>query len=481
MYRRSAKGLAKHWDFLAVDELALQIAFILASYIRLNSWAYSDIPYRVYVFLLVVIDAFVAIAIDSFHNVLRRGYAKEFIATFKHAFLVLACMSIFMFATQTGAVYSRILLFLTFFFHVVVGYVTRLAWKRIVRRTGLERRHSRSMLAVLDAPYAEGMLRRLQNNALEGYRITGLVIRGETEKAELLGIPVVATLGAAAAYICREWIDDVYIDCPSTDPQIAKLISDCAQMAVPIHYHVPFLGKTGNKQFAEKIGGTTVLTNAANSMTLAQAIVKRTVDLIGGFIGSLFAILIMLIVGPIIKLQAPGPILFSQTRVGQNGKRFKMYKIRSMYMDADERKQELMAHNRVKDGMMFKLDFDPRVIGNRILPDGTKKTGIGEFIRRASLDEFPQFFNVLLGSMSLVGTRPPTVDEWEKYAFHHRARLAVKPGITGMWQVSGRSDITDFEEVVKLDTQYISNWSYGLDIRIMLKTITAVFNRKGAM
>ena len=325
------------------------------------------------------------------------------------------------------------------------------------------------------------MLRRLQDNALEGYRITGLVIRGETEKSTLLGIPVVASLDNAASYICREWIDDVYIDCPSTDPQIAKLISDCAQMAVPIHYHVPFLGKVGNKQFAEKIGGTTVLTNAVNSMTLAQAIVKRTVDIIGGFIGSLFAILIMLIVGPIIKMQSPGPILYSQTRVGQNGKRFRMYKIRSMYMDADERKQELMAHNRVKDGLMFKLDFDPRVIGNRILPDGTKKTGIGDFIRRTSLDEFPQFFNVFLGSMSLVGTRPPTVDEWEKYEFHHRARLAVKPGVTGMWQVSGRSDITDFEEVVKLDTQYISNWSYELDIRILLKTIAAVFNRKGAM
>ena len=100
-------------------------------------------------------------------------------------------------------------------------------------------------------------------------------------------------------------------------------------------------------------------------------------------------------------------------------------------MNADEKKKELMEQNRVKDGMMFKMDFDPRIIGNEILPDGTKKTGIGEFIRRTSLDEFPQFFNVLLGQMSLVGTRPPTVDEWEKYKFHHRARLACKPGVTG--------------------------------------------------
>ena len=150
-------------------------------------------------------------------------------------------------------------------------------------------------------------------------------------------------------------------------------------------------------------------------------------------------------------------------------------------MDAEERKKELMEQNRVKDGMMFKMDFDPRIIGNKILPDGTKKTGLGDFIRKTSLDEFPQFWNVLKGEMSLVGTRPPTVDEWEKYELHHRARLATKPGITGMWQVSGRSKITDFEEVVKLDTQYINEWSMGMDLRILFKTVLMVLKREGSM
>ena len=158
-----------------------------------------------------------------------------------------------------------------------------------------------------------------------------------------------------------------------------------------------------------------------------------------------------------------------------------MYKISSMYMDEEERKKELMNENRVKDGMMFKLDFDPRIIGNEILPDGTKKTGIGEFIRKTSLDEFPQFFNVLGGSMSTVGTRPPTVDEYEKYHFHHRARMSVKPGVTGMWQVNGRSEITDFEEVVKLDTSYIVNWNLLLDLKILFKTVKVIFTHKGAM
>ena len=130
---------------------------------------------------------------------------------------------------------------------------------------------------------------------------------------------------------------------------------------------------------------------------------------------------------------------------------------------------------------MFKLEFDPRIIGNKKLADGTTKEGIGSFLRKSSLDEFPQFFNILKGDMSLVGTRPPTMDEWEKYELHHRARLAIKPGLTGMWQVSGRSEITDFEEVVKLDTKYISEWNLKLDIKILVKTFLVVFGKKGAM
>ena len=152
-----------------------------------------------------------------------------------------------------------------------------------------------------------------------------------------------------------------------------------------------------------------------------------------------------------------------------------------MYMDAEAKKAELMAENRVQGGLMFKLEYDPRIIGCEKLPDGTIKKGIGNFIRDYSLDEFPQFLNVLKGDLSLVGTRPPTVDEWEQYELHHHARLAIKPGITGMWQVSGRSKITDFEEVVELDKKYIREWSMGLDFRILLQTIKVVLGKDGSM
>jgi lipopolysaccharide/colanic/teichoic acid biosynthesis glycosyltransferase len=139
-----------------------------------------------------------------------------------------------------------------------------------------------------------------------------------------------------------------------------------------------------------------------------------------------------------------------------------------------------MEQNKIQDGMMFKMDDDPRIIGSEKKDRKGRPAGIGNFIRRTSLDEFPQFWNVLKGEMSLVGTRPPTVDEWEKYDLHHRVRMSIKPGITGLWQISGRSEITDFEEVVRLDREYIQTWSPELDFQILLKTISVVLKSEGA-
>ena len=229
------------------------------------------------------------------------------------------------------------------------------------------------------------------------------------------------------------------------------------------------------------MGKYTVLTTTINTVTTKQMFLKRLLDIAGGLAGCMITLILSIFLAPAIYIKSPGPIFFSQERVGKNGKRFKMYKFRSMYMDAEERKKELMKENRVKDGMMFKLEWDPRIIGCKKLPDGTMKKGIGNYIRDFSLDEFPQFFNVLKGDMSLVGTRPPTIDEWEKYDLHHRARLAIKPGVTGMWQVSGRSNITDFEEVVNLDREYINRWSLGLDMKILFKTVLVVFKKEGSM
>lgn len=199
-------------------------------------------------------------------------------------------------------------------------------------------------------------------------------------------------------------------------------------------------------------------------------------DIVGSIVGLALTGVLAVFIAPAIYINSPGPVFFTQIRVGRNGRLFKIHKFRSMYQDAEMRKHELLDENKMK-GFMFKVDHDPRIIGSG--PDGTKH-GIGWFIRKTSIDEFPQFWNVLKGEMSLVGTRPPTVDEWEQYEHHHRGRLAIKPGLTGLWQVSGRSNITDFEEVVRLDVEYIQTWDIGLDIKIMLKTILNIFRGTGA-
>lgn len=510
MYKRNVQGWMKHIDFILWDILILQASFVLGYMIRhgWGKWPYLQSDYKSLAVVLIVVDILVAVIFSTMHNVMKRGYLKELTATIKHVALVLLMMSLYLFSTQAGDVYSRVTIYLTAGFHLILGYFIRILWKPLIRRIN-KGKNKGAMILVAEENSVSRILKKASD--LDGFDYVGVVLSDRDGTGETIeGVKVVSNIENAADYICRERVDEVFVypehlsdlkmasyevieefiedsygtqkgqfEKPADQSSVAKLIEQCREMAIPIHIRLP-ISSSGGKSFMEKVGGYNVLTMTANYAKPYQLVLKRIIDILGGLVGSLAALILIAVIGPKIKKESPGPILFKQIRIGQNGKRFKFYKIRSMYLDAEDRKKELMSQNRVSDGMMFKLDFDPRIIGNKIV-DGKQVTGIGEKIRSSSLDEFPQFFNVLRGDMSLVGTRPPTVDEWEKYKYHHRARLATKPGLTGMWQVSGRSEITDFEEVVKLDTEYINNWSFGLDIRILLKTVKAVLRHEGAM
>jgi lipopolysaccharide/colanic/teichoic acid biosynthesis glycosyltransferase len=290
------------------------------------------------------------------------------------------------------------------------------------------------------------------------------------------GVEVISVYAEAIDYIRVNWVDAVYIKLPHDVRMPESLLNKCATMGVTTYQCLVMESERSVVQSIDRIAGNIVMVESMNIVPPGRLFAKRILDIVGGLVGVVFTLLLMIFVAPAIFFTDPGPILFSQNRVGKNGRIFRIYKFRSMYRDAEKRKKELMEKNTMQ-GLMFKMDDDPRILGSG--PDG-KKHGIGWFIRKTSIDEFPQFWNVLKGDMSLVGTRPPTVDEWEQYKLHHRARLAMKPGITGLWQTSGRSQITDFEDVIKLDLQYINSWSIAGDLRLILKTVGEVFKSKGA-
>jgi len=250
--------------------------------------------------------------------------------------------------------------------------------------------------------------------------------------------------------------------------EFGKYVCMCEEMGVTVKMIVDLYDLKIAKSHMVYIGTLPVITFHTVNVNSFDLALKRFMDILGALVGITITGIASIFIVPAIKLSDPGPVVFSQDRVGLNGRVFKIYKFRTMFVDAEERKKELMSQNEVSCGLMFKIKSDPRI------------TPIGKFLRKTSLDELPQFINVLKGDMSLVGTRPPTVDEVSHYENYHRRRISFKPGLTGIWQVSGRSNITDFEQVVSLDTNYIDEWSLWLDIKILFKTILVVLKKGDA-
>lgn len=520
MYRKKAGGWLKHLDFMLLDMLCLQAAFMLAYAVRMGpSSPYGDEAYRSIGIVLFLADTAVILLSNTFSGVLSRGRYEEFTVTVRHVCLVEAVAVMYLFTAQKSITYSRFVIYLMAVLYVCAAYFIRNLWKAWLLRHRAAEGEKRSLLIVTESGLAEDVLENALARDYDRFRVTGIAITdrdmrgseilpgapgemqhdggreasgsvaesGDSQGSMLQnegyrGIPVVACRDDIVDAVCRRWVDEALIVQHQGAPHPGDLVADLAGMGVVVHTGLFRSGDEGGmKQFVGHVGDYTVLTASISYATPLQQFAKRAMDIMGGVIGCIATGLLFLVLAPAMELVSPGPVFFMQERIGRNGKRFKIYKFRSMYMDAEERKKELMEKNRVGSGLMFKMDADPRIIGCKVLPDGTVKKGFGNFIRDHSLDEFPQFFNVLKGDMSLVGTRPPTPDEWEKYEPHHRARMAVRPGITGLWQVSGRSSITDFEEVVKLDTKYITEWSMGLDLKILLKTVKVVLGKDGAM
>ncbi len=359
--------------------------------------------------------------------------------------------------------YPRELLIYTVSFTINLLLAERLFISLYIDKLSKRKFNARHILIVGDRTRADLVTDALKKQLSWGHQVVGNLYVGEGNSSghsrEIERLPDL---------LKEEEIDEV-VFALSADRSIRlwKYANICRKMGISVRILPAFWHPEKRPIHVEECQGIPFLTVYGNSISVSGQVYKRVLDLFGGLAGTAIFFLLYPIIGLAIKLDSPGPVLFKQKRVGQNGRIFELLKFRSMYVDAESRKSEL-AHRNTMNGPMFKIENDPRV------------TKVGRFLRKTSLDEIPQFLNVLKGEMSLVGTRPPTPDEVKSYYLWHHRRISAKPGITGLWQVSGRNKIKDFDKIVELDCQYLDNWRFLDDIKILLKTVVVVLKRKGA-
>ena len=494
LYRKNERNLELHvitkrekmqyaYVFLT-DLLALAVSVLL-------SWLITDglfkvlVPYTAHDWmqtLCTLVLAFIVtfFCFDQAENIVTRRPGAEIKLSLKFNLMLCVIYSALMLLTKATMLDSR-------YFAVTVPLINALllplahgALKRLLlhfqRSWGME-----SLVGIVTtADRADRLITEIGKDWSR--RIVGVALLEaphEVVGTEIDGIAVKANFTDFMDWIRREALDEVYVDVPmDSGESFIPYLEEMESMGLTVHFRLPLLDRieeaccdeTSAARLSRSLGrcaGGNIVTMGTVELQLRDQIAKRCMDVVGAVIGCIISIPIIAVVAIPLKLESPGPLFFKQKRVGRNGRYFYIHKLRSMYVDAEARKKELMAQNEM-NGLMFKMEDDPRV------------TKVGKFIRRTSIDELPQFFDVLRGDMSLVGTRPPTVDEYKQYESHHKRRLSMKPGITGLWQVSGRSNIEDFEEVVKLDVTYIDNWSLWNDIKILFKTVYVVFAGRGA-
>ena len=393
MYRKNANGWLKHIDFIILDMICLQIAFMMAYFIKNgNIHLYNNFLYRNMAIILEVADLMVLLIFGTLKGVLKRGHYQEFVKTLKHGFIVCLLAVLYLFTVQKGIFFSRFILFLTIGIYLILTYIVRELWKSHIKK-GVNSGKRRKLLIVTSSSIADRVIDNVKKNNYSRYDIVGVALLDkDLIENQINNVSVVANSETVGMYACKQWVDEVLIVLPKEIAYPKTLIEQLTLAGITVHMNLAkVVNSPGKKQFVEKIGDYTVLTTSINYASFNELFLKRVFDIICGVLGCILTLIICIFIGPVIYIASPGPIFFSQERVGKNGKKFKMYKFRSMYLDAEERKSELMKDNKLGDGKMFKLDFDPRVIGNKVMSDGSHKTGVGEFIRKTSLDEFPIF------------------------------------------------------------------------------------------
>nr|ADU03239.1 CPS16E [Streptococcus suis]ADV39937.1 CPS16E [Streptococcus suis]FAA01001.1 TPA: initial sugar transferase [Streptococcus suis] len=396
----------------------------------------------------------------------RRGYLAEAEKTLAYSLIFVLLLTFISFMledeieiSRRGLIYFSVINFvLVYFLNCIIRHYKNIFLISVEQQ--------KNTLLITTYERFRWMRSLFESELLPTKYLAGVVILGEGADELQISAPIIP-LEESVDFATHEVVDHVFINLPSENYDLKGLVSEFEILGIDVSVDInSFDFQALRNKKIQQIGDHSIVTFSSNFYKPSHIFMKRLLDICGSILGLIFCGFVSIALVPLIRKDG-GPAIFIQKRVGKNGRIFKFYKFRSMYIDAEERKKDLLSQNQMQGGM-FKMDNDPRI------------TSIGQFIRKTSLDELPQFYNVLIGDMSLVGTRPPTVDEFEKYTPSQKRRLSFKPGITGLWQVSGRSNITDFDKGVKLDVAYIDNWTIWSDIKILLKTIKVVLLNEGS-
>ena len=519
MYLNSNREKILKYILLVIGIFSVTASLYISFAIYFSVWDTSFITRTFKIYHLILLGGYFGLTLFTGFNksFFKRRFYGEFVTVLYHCFFMVAGLILLLFWLH-GLIDSRRLIFAYFvLFFIVTETVLRALIKFVLLKVYFNSKFSSKLFVITDRENLETVVNSLTNNLDWSRQICGLCVldsnsdkcasfslsklnkseslnsdEDETDKSKnselknssenlnlnLESLKNIENIGHICSkdnllnYLTTGNVDEVFIytGLIYSDAELKETISKAEEMGIRVNIRInldmfDFLPKSYTK--IDRIGKYHCVSISRNYVSYRSRFMKHLLDYVGGFVGFLIFAAVFIVLGPIIKLDSKGPVLFAQNRVGRNGRIFKCYKFRSMRQDAEELKKTLMAKNEMS-GLMFKMENDPRI------------TKVGRFIRKTSIDELPQFINVLKGDMSLVGTRPPTVDEYEQYEPKHRARVSMMPGLTGLWQVSGRSNIKDFDEVVKLDMEYIDNSSFWFDVKIILMTVKVVLFGKGA-
>jgi exopolysaccharide biosynthesis polyprenyl glycosylphosphotransferase len=442
------------------DAASVVLALVLGRWVRYGWHAPTDLFLVTLAAPVVTVGAFRGFRLYETH---RFTAAEEFRRVFLA--LTVAMMALVTFGFWAHSTLSRGWILVTWGLALATTLVARRLWHGQIRR---ERAIGRLTLrtVVVGANREAANLASAMRAPGEGFEPVGFVRTSEETEPDL-DLPVLGHIGELREIIRRTGAECVFVASSAVSSEETKQVARIVRLEgleVRVSASLPVV--FSSRLSAQPVGGVMSLALRPARLTRSQRALKRAFDLVVAGAGLLITSPIWLLAALAIKLDSPGPVLYRQRRVGEGGRPFVMLKFRSMYVDAEERLAELRPLSEA-DGPLFKLRNDPRV------------TRVGRLLRRWSLDELPQLWNVIRGDMSLVGPRPPLPEEVAAYEDWHFARLEAPPGITGLWQVSGRSELS-FEDYVRRDLFYIENWSLAYDLFIVLKTIPIVLSRRGA-